>query len=133
MKKLLLLLVFVVGMAPLVFAANPTVFVWRPPTNPNGSPITDLAGYRVFCGTQSRITGGPGAYTIIKDTGMQLPDQNGEVVYPINNVIPPGQDTTWYCAVTAYDVNTNESEFSNEVSFFLDQLAPAAPGGFGVR
>jgi len=127
MRKLLLLFVFVVGLAPLVFAANPTKFYWTPPTtNVDGSPLTDLAGYKVYCGNAS------GNYTIIKDTGMLLPTPT-EVEYLISNVIPGGQDKTWYCVVTAYDDAGNESGYSNEVSFPLDQVVPVAPGAFGVR
>jgi len=59
----------------------------------------DLAGYRIYCGTVSKV-------------------------YPTNQTVPVGTTTATiqplgaptYCAVTAFDTSGNESPFSSEVS-----------------
>ncbi|MDH4265658.1 MAG: fibronectin type III domain-containing protein [Deltaproteobacteria bacterium] len=71
-----------------------------PTTNVDGSPLTDLAGYRVYVGTASRT------YASSIDVG-------NVTTYSLTGLIP-GQ--TYYIAVTAYDTDNNESSSSNEVS-----------------
>jgi hypothetical protein len=66
---------------------------WLPNTEP------DLGGYRVYCGTTSKT------YTI-----------NISVAKLLTATVPNLQSGTYYCAVTAYDSNNNESGFSQEVS-----------------
>jgi hypothetical protein len=73
---------------------------WAPPTtNEDGSPLEDLAGYKLYYGTQSRnysqmVT--VGSYTTAEIDGLY-----------------PG---TYYLAVTAYDIYGNESDFSREIN-----------------
>lgn len=89
---------------------------WEAPTtNEDGTPLTDLAGYRVYYGLV------PGNYSTNIDVGNVLAKV---VVLPF--------DTLYYFAVTAYDTGGNESAFSNEISKikFLD---PAAPTGLQVQ
>ncbi len=74
---------------------------WDAPVeNVDGSPLTDLSGFRVYYGSASR------SY-----------DQSIEVADPMATelvlILSPG---TYYFAMTAYDVDDNESAFSNEVS-----------------
>lgn len=74
---------------------------WDAPVeNVDGSPLTDLGGFRVYYGSASR------SY-----------DQSIEVADPMATelvlILSPG---TYYFAMTAYDVDDNESAFSNEVS-----------------
>lgn len=69
----------------------------------NASPDTDLAGYKVYVGTQSggyTFTGSP--FTVGNVTG-----------YTLNN-LPKGQ--TYYFALSAYDTAGNESILSAEAS-----------------
>ncbi|GBD96777.1 MAG TPA: hypothetical protein ENG83_07545 [Nitrospirae bacterium] len=69
-----------------------------PTTNSDGTPLTDLAGYKVYYGTSSSN------YTESVDIG----NTTGAVV----DSLSPG---TWCFAVTAYDTSGNESDYSNEV------------------
>jgi hypothetical protein len=88
------------------------VISWTPPTtNADGTPLTDLAGYKVYCGTSSR------KYDRKKNTG-------NVVKYDLKPWLTDGY---WYCAVTAYDTSGNESVYSNEVNFRLDRVAPDSP------
>src|SRR3990167_8212526 len=126
--KWLISIISVILMASLAVAANKTLFYWTPPTtNVDGTPLTDLSGYKVYCGNST------GNYTIAKDTRMQLPKVSGEVEYLISNVIPAAGDKQWFCALAAYDDAGNESGYSNEISFFLDAVQPDVPTGLGVK
>jgi hypothetical protein len=70
-----------------------------PTTNADGTPLTDLGGYKVYYGLSS------GNYTNSLDVG-------NVTTYKIYNLTPG----TYYFAVTAYDTSGNESDYSNEVS-----------------
>ncbi len=77
---------------------------WYPPaTNTDGSPLTDLAGYRVYYGTTSRD------YNNYIDVG-------NVTTYQISN-LTDGQ--TYYFAATSYDTSGNESIYSNEINKFI--------------
>ena len=69
---------------------------WRPNTEP------DLAGYRVYYGTTS------GDYTDYVDVA-------GSTFARISDLM---DDTEYFVALTAYDIDGNESDFSGEVSAF---------------
>ncbi|RJQ14299.1 MAG: hypothetical protein C4560_12655, partial [Nitrospiraceae bacterium] len=72
---------------------------WDPPTtNSDGSPLTDLAGYKVYIGA------GPGEY-------FQDIDVGDITSYTVSGLAVP-----YYFAVTAYDTSGNESGYSDEVS-----------------
>jgi hypothetical protein len=70
-----------------------------PTTYTDGTPLTNLAGYKVYYGTSS------GSYTRIIDVG-------NVTTYTINNL----SSGTYYFAVTAYDIQQIESSYSSEVS-----------------
>jgi hypothetical protein len=73
---------------------------WQAPTqNRDGSPLLDLAGYRVHWGTQS------GTYT--QSTHIDNP---GITTYVIENLSPG----TYYFVTTAINASALESAFSNE-------------------
>ena len=73
---------------------------WTAPTTyTDGSPLTDLAGYKIYYGPSS------GNYIASLDIG-------NSTSYTINNL----STGTYYFAVTAYDASGYESTFSNEVS-----------------
>ncbi len=79
---------------------------WEAPTvNEDGSPITDLAGYRVYYGETSQ------AYTDVVNVGNSTGASIGGL--PIG--IP------LYFSVTAYDLSGNQSTFSSEVSTVLSE------------
>ncbi len=71
-----------------------------PTTNSNGSPLTDLAGYRIYYGTSS------GLYAQSVDVGKVT-------AYTLTG-LTKGQ--TYFIAIAAYDISNNESGLSNEVS-----------------
>ena len=70
-----------------------------PTTNEDGTPLQDLAGYRLYYGTRSRI------YSRIVTVGSYT----SAVLDGLN----PG---TYYLAVTAYDIYGNESSYSDEIN-----------------
>jgi hypothetical protein len=77
-----------------------TTLTWDPPTtNADGTPLTDLAGYRIYYGTLTRN------YIKVINIG-------NVTTYTIKNLNPD----TYYFAVTAYDNSGNESGYSNELS-----------------
>ncbi len=82
-------------------AAYDVTLVWEPPlTNADGTPLNDLAGYRVYYGTTSR------GYSSATDVGRTTSSNIGGLFYGV----------AYYFAVTAYDASGNESQFSNEVT-----------------
>jgi len=84
-------------------ATNSAILSWDPPTtNVDGTPLTDLAGYKIYYGTQSR------SYDHV--ITIEDPDVT---TYEVTD-LTPGE--TYYFAVTAFDVSGNESDYSNEVS-----------------
>lgn len=122
MKKILLSLLLW-SVPALALAA--TTFVWTQPSkNQDGTPLTDLKGNKVYCGTVS------GQYTIIKDAGLPAP-AGAVAKYPIASVISPGDN--YFCTVTAYDKNGNEGGKSNEVAVPLDDTRPAAATDLGIE
>lgn len=73
---------------------------WDPPTtNADGTPLTDLAGFRVHHGTAPR------SYSRSLDVGNVR-------TFTLSDLYPGMH----YFSVTAYDLSRNESTFSNEVS-----------------
>ena len=77
---------------------------WYPPaTNADGSPINDLAGYRIYYGTTSRD------YSNYIDVG-------NVTTYQISNLT---DGRTYYFAATSYDTSENESIYSNEINRFI--------------
>lgn len=73
---------------------------WQAPTqNVDGTPLTDLAGYRIYWGSTSRNY--TGSHSINSPTTTQW-----EVT------VAPGE---YYFALTAIDSENNESGYSNEV------------------
>jgi hypothetical protein len=79
---------------------------WTPPTeNGDGSPLTDLAGYRVRWGIQSR-----------RYTDSAKIDNPGITRFVVEG-LASGQ---YYFAITALNAKDLESSFSNEAT----QLVP---------
>ncbi len=74
---------------------------WAAPTErTDGSPLTDLAGYKIFYGRM------PGIYDYQIDI-----NNPGVLTYVVENLV----SGNWYFALTAYDSKGLESDRSNEV------------------
>ncbi len=97
----LLLYVIALVLYCLPAHAGTALLTWQAPTtNVDGTPLTDLAGYRVYYGTSS------GAYTSTVDVGNTTSFQAQNLT----------EGVTYYFAVTDYTTNLSESGFSGEVS-----------------
>lgn len=80
---------------------------WQAPsTNEDGTPLTDLGGYRLYYGTAS------GDYTSFINVGNYTTCSLGDL----------SADKVYYFAVKAYDTWGNESDFSNEVSSLISNI-----------
>lgn len=88
-------------------AAQATLAWDAPTTKTDGSPLTGLAGYRVYVGKA------PGTYTQNFNVGNLS-------TYTVNNL---SDATNYYFAVTAYDTAGLVSTFSNELLY----TTPATP------
>jgi len=83
-----------------VSATGPVALSWVAPTqNVDGTTLNDLAGYRIYYGTESR------AYSDMVD--VTAPGSTSHTLY-----LPSGD---YYMAMTALDGDGNESAYSNEV------------------
>lgn len=87
-----------------------------PTTNADGTPLTDLAGYRVYYGTATGVYG-----TVIDVGNISCYVVSGLTV-----------GLTYYFAATAYDTGANESDFSNEVSKAITTGMAGACGTGGI-
>jgi hypothetical protein len=75
---------------------------WTPPTlNTDGSPLTDLASYKIYYGNES------GDY----HTTIQI-NNNGMTEYVVEHLMP----NTYYFVMTAINSSGAESIFSGEAS-----------------
>ena len=80
--------------------SNSLMLAWSAPTtNEDGTPLEDLAGYKLYFGNQSR------QYTQVITLGS---DTTAELA----NL----QSGTYYVTVTAFDIYGNESDFANEIN-----------------
>ena len=83
-------------------ATGSATLTWQPPTgNTDGSPLSDLAGYRVYWGITQ------GNYS--SSTALSNP---GLTSYVIEQLTP----ATWYFVVTAVNASGVESNYSSVVS-----------------
>src|SRR5262245_13477464 len=88
--------------------AQQVQLAWDAPVQANGTPVPNLAGYKLYSGSQS------GQYQTPVPVGLTT-------TYTVTNV-SAGQ--TYYFAVKAYDNAGTESAFSNEVSVTLPTTPP---------
>ena len=104
MKKINFLFFFMVLTLLISLHASPAFsgfasLNWDAPTiNADGTPLIDLAGYKVYYGTSS------GNYSQNINVG-------NVTTYTVNNLT---EGVTYYFATAAYDTVGNESEHSNE-------------------
>jgi hypothetical protein len=81
---------------------NTATLSWTPPTqNTNGTPLVNLAGYRIYYGTSASAM----------TTVIQLANA-GSSTHTVTNLTP----ATWYFSVKAYTAANTESSFSSTVS-----------------
>ncbi|MFB3106155.1 MAG: sulfatase-like hydrolase/transferase, partial [Pseudomonadales bacterium] len=79
---------------------------WLPPTeNEDGSPLMDLAGYRLRYGSNAN------SYPNLIDI-----NNPGIVTFSVENLVP----NTYYFVITAYNSSGVESTFSNEATITLN-------------
>jgi len=79
--------------------SNSLMLSWvAPTTNEDGSPLDDLAGYKLYYGNA------PGIYSNVITVGDYTTAEIGDL-----------GSGTYYLTVTAYDIYGNESVFSNEI------------------
>lgn len=91
---------------PTSGASSSVTFSWVPPTeNSNGSPLTNLAGYKIHYGTASQD------YTHV--VALNNPSLNRYVL----DSLPSG---TYYFAITAYNSAGVESNLSGEIATTLN-------------
>ncbi|RMF86917.1 MAG: hypothetical protein D6736_13990 [Nitrospinota bacterium] len=82
-------------------------FVWSPPQfNTDGTPLTNLAGYKLYYGRSSRN------YEFVIDVGNRTS-------YTLSGLEP---EQTYYFALTAYNTSGHESEFSPELVYTFPPL-----------
>jgi hypothetical protein len=75
---------------------------WAPPLeNEDGSVLTDLAGYRIYYGSE------PGQFS-----NSVTVNNPGITTYVVDNLAPQ----TWYFAFTALNYEGTESDFSNRIT-----------------
>lgn len=85
------------GVAPAPTTGSVTLFWDAPTTNADGTPCTDLAGYKLYYGSGSR------QYSMVLDLGNVT-----------THALDGLASGTYYFAVSAYDSAGNESELSTE-------------------
>jgi hypothetical protein len=83
----------------------------RPTTKADGTPLTDISGYKIYYGLTSQT------YDFTKTVSNQT-------TYAISGL---ERGRTYYFAVTAYNASGNESGFSNEVSVTVPPTVSETP------
>lgn len=103
------------ALSSAVMADNLT-FKWDAVTlNADGTPCTDLGGYKLYRGTAKGIYG----------PAIEV----GNVTTYVHSETKDGK---YYYAVSAYDTSGNESGVSNEVTVTIDHTAPKPPSNFSL-
>ncbi len=110
----LFFIIFCLLNANTLFAATITLS-WDPPvSNNDGTPYTNLSGYKIYYGTSS------GNYSQSIDVG-------NVVTHTLNNLT---DDVTYYFATTAYNTSNIETPYSNEIHC-LNTTSSCVGGGGG--
>lgn len=114
MKKLLITILAVLFFvfAGTAWADSDVTLQWTANTE------NDLAGYRVYRGTQAA-----GPYTQVGNDVVCGPNNQTCCAF-VDQGIPDG---TYFWVATAFDTSGNESRYSNEVTSMLDSTSPAPP------
>jgi len=103
------------------------LLIGQTPVNPwglkwNANVEADLSGYKVY----TTITQGEN-YDLLEDVPLANLSNvaNPDYKLRLNEFLDGG----YWAVVTAYDKYDNESGYSNEVSFIVDQSPPEPPSG----
>lgn len=108
-------------LSPVALLAAEATLSWTPPTqNEDGSPLTDLAGYKIYYGTAT------GVYT----QGPIDIANPATVTYVVSGL---ANDTTYHFVATAYNTSGVESAYSNEAIKTTAPLRPNPPLGLTVN
>ncbi len=103
---------------------------WNAPsTNADGSPLDDLAGYRIYLGTSVPGCPGESFHTVSSPTTTPAA---GQTVSTSVTALNPG--TTYFARITAVDTSGNESGCSSSASGVAQgdfDVTPAASTSFG--
>ena len=107
---------------------------WQPSiTNEDGTPCTDLAGYKIYYDKDK---------SGVPYNGIGIQEGDSPILLPLSIFADPAKPEvilngltsgTYYLVVTAYDTSVNESGYSNEIDPFVDTTAPAAPSDMTYR
>src|SRR3989475_990580 len=133
--RLIRVLAFVVGVGSVLLTAVPTLAgildtSWTAPTtNADGSPLTDLASYRVYFGLSNPPCPGSSYSQVASSTPSPAP---GQTVTARLTGLSTG--SLYYVAVTAVDTNGNESACITPLSAVarIDfSVSPTATVNFG--
>lgn len=95
-----------------------------PTTNTDGSPLTDLAFYRVYYGSATAACPGPAFFQVASPTPSPLPDT---IVSLRLTGLTSG--TLYYVSVTAVDLSGNESACSVVASAVAQAAFTVSPTG----
>src|SRR5919204_3969998 len=106
---LVIAVVLLVAAAP-AFAGTLDASWIAPTTNRDGTPLTDLASYRLYYGTSNPPC--PGSSFVQVSAAAASPTANQSVVSKLTGL---RTGTLYYVAVTAVDSSGNESPFSTPV------------------
>ena len=121
---------------PMSWSASPKSITvsWQPSiTNEDGTPCTDLAGYKIYYDKDK---------SGVPYDGIGIQEGDSPILLPLSIFADPAKPEvilngltsgTYYLVVTAYDTSVNESGYSNEINPFVDTTAPAAPSGMTYR
>jgi Divergent InlB B-repeat domain len=125
----LLMLTGVVTGATTADAASLTVAWNAPTTNVDGTPLKDLAGYRVYLGTAPPSCPGGTFFAVSSPTTTPSPGQTVS-----SRVTALSAGTTYFARVTAVDASGNEGPCSTSTSGVAQpdfSVTPSAPTSFG--
>jgi len=103
-------------------AASLTVSWQAPTTNVDGTPLTDLAGYRIYVSTSTPACGGPSVVEVISP--LPAPSEGQRLTYQVSGL---ALGTTYAVAVSAVDHAELESDCSPEVIGATRAVVAATP------
>lgn len=111
-------LYLVLMLVPMCSHAGETTLTWTPPTeNEDGTPLTDLAGFKIYYGTEA------GSYPNTIDI-----NDPAITTYVVENLAAGD----WRFVATAYNEAGIESQYSNEVVKSIVDAVPLPPGGLAA-